>query len=127
MRCRTQIRSCGGIRNSFNGTLKYPIDGNYPHNAGCVWLISTNISKVLNVTFTKFNLEQSNECRFDWLQIHDGRSSVSQSIGRFCGDQLPKGGTIISTQNVLYLWFRSDNSSSNDGFELNWTSIDPGE
>lgn len=79
------------------------------------------------VTFTKFNLERSHECRFDWLQIHDGRSSASYVIGRFCGTDLPKGGNIISTQNMLYFWFRSDNSTSNVGFELNWTSIPPGK
>lgn len=45
---------------------------------------------------------------------------------RFCGSELPKGGNIISTQNTLYLWFRSDNSSAHDGFELTWNSIDPG-
>lgn len=27
---------------------------------------------------------------------------------------------------MLYLWFRSDNSTNNVGFELNWTSIPPG-
>lgn len=79
------------------------------------------------VTFTKFNLEHSHECRFDWLQIHDGRSSASYVIGRFCGTDFPKGGNIISTQNMLYFWFRSDNSTNNVGFELNWTSIPPGK
>lgn len=124
-RCQTPIRACSGLRSGLNGTLKYPSDGNYPENISCVWLLSTNSTKVLNVTFTKFDLEQSRECRFDWLQIHDGRSSAAHSIGRFCGNQLPKGGNIISTHNVLYLWFRSDNSTSHDGFELNWNSIDP--
>lgn len=46
-------------------------------------------------------------------------------IGRFCGSNLPKGGHFVSTTNMLYLWFRSDNSSSNDGFELFWNSIEP--
>jgi cubilin len=48
-------------------------------------------------------------------------------IGRFCGDTLPKGGNIITTHNQLYLWFRSDNSTAHEGFELSWESIDPGE
>jgi cubilin len=58
-------------------------------------------------------------------QIHDGRSSASHMIGRFCGTTLPKGGNIISTHNSLYLWFRSDNSTAHEGFELTWDSIDP--
>lgn len=60
-------------------------------------------------------------------QIHDGRSSSSYMIGRFCGKSLPKNGNIISTHNQLYLWFRSDNSTAHEGFELSWESIDPGE
>lgn len=44
-------------------------------------------------------------------------------IGRFCGSTIPNN--FISTTNNLYLWFRSDNSSSHDGFELTWNSITP--
>ncbi|XP_031624566.1 cubilin homolog [Contarinia nasturtii] len=123
--CQMEVRSCGGVLNGFNGTLKYPLSAVYPHNARCAWLIKTDENKVLNVTFTKFNLEHSVECRFDWLQIHDGRSSASYMIGRFCGQNLPKGGNIISTQNMLYLWFRSDNSTTDGGFELKWNSTEP--
>lgn len=56
-------------------------------------------------------------------KIHDGRSSSSHMIGRFCGSTLPKGGNFVTTTNLLYLWFRSDNTTSHDGFELNWDSI----
>lgn len=81
--CQLEARSCGGVLNALNGTLKYPLGDNYPHNAVCAWLIKTDEAKVLNVTFTRFNLELSMECRYDWLQIHDGRSSAAQMIGRY--------------------------------------------
>lgn len=81
--CQLETRSCGGVLNSLNGTLKYPLGANYPHNAVCAWLIKTNEQKVLNVTFVRFNVELSLECRYDWLQIHDGRSSASYMIGRY--------------------------------------------
>lgn len=67
--CQNEARSCGGVLNAFNGTLKYPLSGPYQHNSRCAWLIKTDEDKVLNVTFTKFNLESSRECRFDWLQV----------------------------------------------------------
>lgn len=125
--CDTERRSCGGVLGATNGVLKYPpFENNYPHNSRCAWLIRTSMDKVLNVTFTEFELEYSSECRFDWLQIHDGRSSASYMIGRFCGNELPERGNIISTHNYLYLWFRSDNSSAHDGFSLFWESILPG-
>lgn len=125
--CTTATSSCGGVLSSASGILKHPISDKYAHDSRCAWLIVTNSSQVLNITFTRFNLEASNECRFDWLQIHDGRSSSAYPIGRFCGGSLPKGGNIISTHNALYLWFRSDNTTSSDGFELTWEAIPPGE
>lgn len=67
--CQLVQRACGGILNSVNGTLKYPLGATYPHNSRCAWLIKTRPDKVLNITFTKFNLEQSQECRYDWLQV----------------------------------------------------------
>uniref|UniRef100_A0A7G3AGB7 Cubilin n=1 Tax=Lutzomyia longipalpis TaxID=7200 RepID=A0A7G3AGB7_LUTLO len=125
--CCTERRACGGTLTAERGTLKYPEDGSitYNHNSRCAWLIRVNSTKVLNVTFTKFKLEDSVECRYDWLQIHDGRSSAYHMIGRYCGTDIRPGHTIISTQNYLYFWFRSDSSTSNDGFELTWESIDP--
>lgn len=126
--CQTPARRCGGMLRQQNGTLKYP-EGNepYQHNTRCAWMIQTNTSMVLNISFKSFDFERPlrGECRFDWLQIHDGRSSSSHMIGRFCGDKLPKGGNIISTQSSLYLWFRSDNSTAHDGFELTWETVEP--
>ncbi|XP_052870861.1 cubilin homolog [Anopheles cruzii] len=128
-RCQIVSRTCGGVRYASSGTLRYPeTNGTYSHNARCAWLLKTNETQVLNVTFTQFNLENpvsNGECKYDWLQIHDGRTSAAQIIGRFCGNQLPNRGQLLSTHNMLYLWFRSDNSSAHDGFELSWESIDP--
>ncbi|KAE8741998.1 hypothetical protein FOCC_FOCC012478 [Frankliniella occidentalis] len=59
--------------------------------------------------------------------IHDGPTSGAHQVGRFCGNQLPKKGNIVSTSHTLYLWFRSDLNIGSRGFELHWTSIAPGE
>lgn len=67
--CQLEVRACGGVLNTYNGTLKFPLSGAYPDNSRCAWLIKTDEDKVLNVTITKFHLEQSRECRFDWLQV----------------------------------------------------------
>uniref|UniRef100_A0A1I8NWD8 Cubilin n=2 Tax=Stomoxys calcitrans TaxID=35570 RepID=A0A1I8NWD8_STOCA len=124
-KCEKETSDCGGILNDLTGTLTYPTGNLYDHNSQCAWIIRTNETLVLNVTFTRFQLEDSTECRFDWLQINDGRSAASQIIGRFCGTHRPLGGNIISSTNNLYLWFRSDNSTSREGFSLEWNSIPP--
>lgn len=70
--CSNQVRRCGGVRTEMNGTISYPAvtDINYVHNSRCAWLIKTNHTKVLNITFTKFDIEDSRDCRFDWLQVN---------------------------------------------------------
>ncbi|KAL7745333.1 hypothetical protein ACLKA6_015352 [Drosophila palustris] len=124
--CESRFSSCNGMLVGLAGRLRYPPGGSsYQHNAQCAWVIRTNESLVLNVTFHSFNLEDSTECRFDWLQINDGRSAAAQIIGRYCGNRIPHGGNIISSSNQLYLWFRSDNSTAHEGFDLTWQSMEP--
>ncbi|CAG9792216.1 unnamed protein product [Diatraea saccharalis] len=124
--CQIKAKSCSGVLDAEEGSLIYPLtNSSYDHNSKCAWVIHTAMNKVINVTFNKFNLEPEPECMYDFLQIHDGRTSSSQLIGRFCGNELPKGGNIISSSNNLYLWFRSDKTVSKEGFSLHWDSIKP--
>ncbi|CAK1578705.1 unnamed protein product [Parnassius mnemosyne] len=124
--CQSHSNLCGGVLNHEEGSIIYPVSNTtYSHNARCAWVIHTSPDKVINVTFSKFNLETNPECQYDFLQIHDGRSSASQLLGRFCGVTFPLGGNIISSHNNLYFWFRSDQTVAKDGFALHWTSIDP--
>lgn len=60
-------------------------------------------------------------------KVHDGRRSTAQLIGSYCGSTLPgNNGTIISTHNSIYLWFRSDESYAATGFNFTWNTTDPG-
>lgn len=69
-RCETQRQTCGGVSRNPMGTLQFPMDGStYQHGLSCAWVLITEFSKVLNVTFTAFNLEQSTDCKFDFLQV----------------------------------------------------------
>uniref|UniRef100_A0A2A4JDL6 Cubilin n=2 Tax=Heliothis virescens TaxID=7102 RepID=A0A2A4JDL6_HELVI len=124
--CQVRTKSCGGVLDNEQGSIVYPLTNTtYNHNSQCAWVIHTAPDKVINVTFSKFNLEASPECMYDFLQIHDGRKSSSQLIGRFCGNNYPKGGNIVSSHNNLYFWFHSDKTVAKDGFALHWTSISP--
>ncbi|XP_032520799.2 cubilin homolog [Danaus plexippus] len=124
--CQIHSQPCGGVLDSEEGSIVYPLTNTtYKHNARCAWVIHTLPDKVINVTFSKFDIEADSECYFDFVQIHDGRSSANQLIGRFCGNTFPNGGNIISSHNNLYFWFRSDHSVAKEGFALHWTSIPP--
>ncbi|OXU20544.1 hypothetical protein TSAR_014165, partial [Trichomalopsis sarcophagae] len=128
--CATARQSCGGFFRNPVGYVEFPVGaGNkYDHGLSCAWVLLTNQTMVLNVTFTRFSLETSHaedECKHDYVQIHDGKSAGSHIFGRYCGNNLPNNGTIISTHNSLYIWFHSDNTVNKEGFAFNWTSIEP--
>jgi hypothetical protein len=65
------LAGCGGVLTGLSGRLQYPHSGSieYGHNVNCAWLIITNITKVLQLNFTKFDLEHSPNCEFDFLQV----------------------------------------------------------
>ncbi|ROT61408.1 putative cubilin-like [Penaeus vannamei] len=126
-RCQTEAEECGGTFYADEGTVAYPgVEGvNYNHNVNCAWIIIVPAGKVINVTFDHFHLE-GGSCRYDWLQVHDGRRPTAQLIGSYCGSTLPgNNGTIISTHNSIYLWFRSDESYAATGFNFTWNTTDP--
>ncbi|KAK3892747.1 hypothetical protein Pcinc_003437 [Petrolisthes cinctipes] len=128
-RCQTENEQCGGRLVGTEGEVSFPGQASpgqqYGHNISCAWVITVPRAKVINVTFGYFHLE-GGSCRWDWLQIHDGPSSRSHLHGRYCGSTLPgTNGTIISTHNHLYLWFRSDHSRAYTGFNFTWNATDP--
>ncbi len=82
---------------------------------------------MIMLTFTEFHLEASTLCNYDYLQIHDGSSTASHMIGKYCGTTAPgDNGNLNSTHNQIYLWFHSDNSVNADGFKVTWQAADPG-
>ncbi|XP_045117385.1 cubilin-like [Portunus trituberculatus] len=126
-RCQTENQQCGGTLSGNGGVVSFPGVSNvmYNHNLSCAWIIAVPRGQVINITFSYFHLEGS-YCHFDWLQIHDGPSSGSHLIGRYCGTSLPgSNGTIITTHNSVYLWFRSDHSMAGYGFNFTWNVTSP--
>ncbi|XP_053955149.1 cubilin homolog [Anastrepha ludens] len=116
---------CGSIIRDRSGSLSYPPDGgNYLPNERCAWIIRTADTLILNITFAKFDLEAAADCNKDWLQLHDGRSLASRLIGRFCGNSLPLGGNIQTSQNAVFFWFRSDNETNGGGVNITWNSME---
>ncbi|KAH8405045.1 hypothetical protein KR222_005560 [Zaprionus bogoriensis] len=126
-RCSHLRSFCGTVLRNTTGSLQFPPSGGsgqeYQPNERCAFIIRTQRGMVLNVTFGMFDLEPSNDCSADFLQLHDGSSLTARFIGRFCGQELPLGnGSVVSTQEQLFLWFRSDNSTQARGFNLTWRS-----
>ncbi|XP_058975812.1 cubilin homolog [Musca domestica] len=119
------VRSvCSTLQRQSPGEITYPTENvtEYAAHERCVWIIRTERTKIINLTFTSFDVEEDPECSRDWLQIHDGNSLAAQLLGRFCGKELPLGGNILSSQHELFFWFRSDNVTQRSGFHMTWHS-----
>jgi len=62
---------CGGEYHSASGSITYPVQLNavYSHNMDCAYIIHVNADKVVNMTFTQFNLEAASNCQYDTLRV----------------------------------------------------------
>nr|XP_020470999.1 cubilin [Monopterus albus] len=124
--CQTAQQACGGHLTGPAGSFSYPNTpghDEYDHLVSCAWVIQVDPNKVVRITFPFFHLENSANCNFDFLQIHDGDSAFAYMIGKYCGENNPQ--ELFSSHNSLYFWFRSDHSISAGGFTIAWQSRDP--
>ncbi|NXH11671.1 CUBN protein, partial [Bucco capensis] len=124
--CQTAQQVCGGSLSGPRGSFSYPNNPNsqqYSSGVSCAWVIQTDPTKILHITFPFFQLETSSGCNSDFLQIHDGSSAAMHVLGRYCGSSAP--AELSSSHNSLYFWFSSDHSITAGGFTVHWESQEP--
>lgn len=115
------IPGCGGVFTKTEGEISSPRryeDNLYPHNLNCEYFINLPKGSRIEVTFNRFHLESSETCKFDYVELFDGRSVDDPALGRFCGERLP--GTFSTNSNNLLIKFRTDWSFSQVGFSLSY-------
>ncbi|XP_036358468.1 cubilin-like [Octopus sinensis] len=119
-RCQAQVQDCGGSYTGVNGSFSYPtVEGEtYPHSIVCEWIIHVPFNKVVHLNFTALDTE----CRYDYVEIHDGRNNLSPSLGQFCNLNSLQNRSLISTTDRMFIRFRSDHNIAKTGFRLNWSA-----
>ncbi|WAQ95864.1 TLL1-like protein [Mya arenaria] len=93
---------CGGEIHKEQGSLtspNYPDD--YKPNKECVWKITVPEDYSVAVKFQSFEIENHDNCVYDYLEIRDGHEETSPLIGRYCGYKIPVD--IKSKTNKLYV------------------------
>ena len=63
-------------------------------------------------------LETSQDCSYDYLEIYDGESDTANRLGKLCGGEIPD--TVESSGPQLFLRFHSDSSVAFKGFKLRY-------
>ncbi|PSN46655.1 Tolloid-like protein 1 [Blattella germanica] len=106
---------CGGHLEMGAGHLESP---NYPEdyqaNKECIWKISVPTDYQVALKFESFEVENHDNCLYDFLEVRDGSSPDSPLIGLYCGYKIPPD--IRSTGNQLLVKFVSDGSVQKAGF-----------
>lgn len=64
--------------------------------------------------FQSFEIENHDQCTYDFVEIRDGHSPDSSIIGTFCGYKLPPD--VKSSGTKLMIKFVSDGSVQKPGF-----------
>ncbi|XP_025082095.1 low-density lipoprotein receptor-related protein 4-like isoform X2 [Pomacea canaliculata] len=82
----------------------------------CIYIIKTTPGHRITLTFLTLETE---DCRFDFLQIRDGSTKHSPSMGIFCNTRVPD--RVRSTSNTMWIRFRSG-SQSGTGFNATYSS-----
>lgn len=106
---------CGGEIIKEHGHVSSP---NYPDyykpNKECIWKITVPEGFSVALKFQSFEVENHDNCVYDYLEVRDGHEADSPLIKKYCGYKMPQD--IKSTSNKLYVKFVSDGSVQKGGF-----------
>ncbi|KAM6215214.1 cubilin [Rhynchocyon petersi] len=114
--------ACGGTFYMTEGTFNSPdYPEMYPSNVECVWNIVSSPGNQLQLSFITFQLEDSQDCNRDFVEIREG-NATGHLVGRFCGHVLPFNYSSI-VGHTLWVRFVSDGSGSDTGFQATFVKI----
>ncbi|KAF6721271.1 hypothetical protein FQA47_013260, partial [Oryzias melastigma] len=119
---------CGGYLDASDAgyitTPGYPHE--YPANQNCRWIITApEPSQRIILNFNPhFEIEKL-DCRYDYVEIHDGNSESADLLGKHCSNIAP--APIISSGPSLLIKFVSDYAQHGAGFSLRYEIYKTGE
>ncbi|KAG0445664.1 hypothetical protein HPB47_028255, partial [Ixodes persulcatus] len=116
------VPGCGGVLSRAKGRFTSPsYPSPYENGLLCEWEIRAAPDERLQITFDSFTLEQHSACRWDALEVYDGRDDNAPLLGRFCGSALPPA--VLSHGSILYVRFRTDQSTQLQGFSATYETV----
>ncbi|XP_025082096.1 low-density lipoprotein receptor-related protein 4-like [Pomacea canaliculata] len=116
-----KTRACDGVYTSPSGSISSPLyPSQYPPNEDCTYIINTTQGHRITLTFVTFEIKSAtDDCKLDYLEILDGSSELSPSMGVFCNTSVPD--RVRSTSNTMWIRFISG-SQSGAGFNATYSS-----
>jgi len=122
---------CGGRLTSSSGQIDSP---NYPqpyaHSGDCEWAIEVSQSNKVEITFADLDLSSaSSNCstlgaKPNYIEIFDsGSDFLTRSIGKFCHLSEMNQTTFRSSQNKMFIVYKSQALDNSRGFRLNYRTV----
>jgi M6 family metalloprotease-like protein len=108
-----QISTCSTIFYDQGGRIR-----NYASRSDLTTtFLATSTGQSVKAEFFSFDLEPSDICEYDYLNIYNGPSTSSPLIGTYCGNNTP--GTVESTDpsGALTFRFHADGAVTGTGWE----------
>lgn len=73
--------------------------------------------------FPKFTLQKGTST--DNIQLYDGQSENTPSLGVYAGDKVPPSSGVQSSSNELFVIFKSDSKNNLSGFQASYSAQKP--
>ncbi|XP_061399860.1 protein tolkin [Musca vetustissima] len=121
--------SCGGYLRATNQIQQFYSHSrfgnlNYDMNMDCEWTIQAPPNSYVNLIFLTFDLESSENCTYDYVQVFSGMEDTSGPMyGQYCGNTIPQD--IISLTDSLLVRFKTDSSVDYKGFSASYVAVNP--
>ncbi|XP_067660319.1 mucin-12-like [Haliotis asinina] len=116
----TFVPVCNYDTNALEGTIELATDGYgfYANNDYCrISLHSPPLTHVTTITFTRFDVENARNCRYDSLSVSLGNGIVDKLCGN---NRRPFVKRYTSAEPLLALTFTSDYSVTGRGFAFHY-------
>lgn len=113
--CREHLTN----KNDFILSPYYP--GHYPNDSWCKWRVTVPSGHVIQLEFLYFQLESEPQCLNDYVEVFDGKSTHSPSLGKFCGYTYPE--KLKSSSAELLVVFKSNHRIVSAGFKAKYYAM----
>ncbi|XP_078582526.1 uncharacterized protein LOC144865581 [Branchiostoma floridae x Branchiostoma japonicum] len=104
-----------------NGTFTSPMHPSpYPLNHVCRWEITVDPGKIVQLSFSAFNVEGGKGTCWDSVEVYGGTPTLGYLIGKYCGTAAPP--PLTTTTNIMTVIFKSDGFQAEPGFRATFVA-----
>jgi len=93
----------------------------YGEPIDCTWIIRAEQKKNIYVQFPKYELQEPNDCNFNFIQIFDEKTDMEHMKNNFCGSV---ADSFVSDTDVLYVRFFATSQGIGSEFVAVFTELE---